>query len=88
MHRLEVLVRNHHPSPTRATSEHPDVSCIPLRFIEMQAFLAELVEAFQFELPKDEMKIQRGVVGTGMVPMIRGKPELGAILPLRISLAH
>ena len=54
----------------------------------MQAFLAELVEAFQFEFPKDEMEIQRGVVGTGMVPMVRGKPELGAILPLRISLAH
>ena len=57
------------------------------RFIEMQAFLAELIEAFQFDLPREKMEIQRGVVGTGMVPMVRGKPELGATLPLRISLA-
>ena len=53
----------------------------------MQAFLGELVDAFQFDLPREKMEIQRGVVGTGMVPMVRGKPELGATLPLRISLA-
>ncbi|KAM5542822.1 hypothetical protein V8D89_003486 [Ganoderma adspersum] len=46
-------------------------------FIEMQAFLAELVEAFQFDLPREKMEIQ----------IQRGKPELGATLPLRISLA-
>ena len=53
----------------------------------MQAFLGELVDAFQFDLPREKMELQRGVVGAGMVPMVRGKPELGATLPLRVSLA-
>ncbi|KAM5543132.1 hypothetical protein V8D89_003006 [Ganoderma adspersum] len=64
-------------------------ACIGWRFsfIEMQAFLGELVEAFQFDLPREKMEIQKGVVGSGMVPIVRGKPELGATLPLRVSLA-
>ena len=62
----------------------PSILC---RFIEMQAFLGELVDAFQFDLPREKMELQRGVVGAGMVPMVRGKPELGATLPLRVSLA-
>ncbi len=53
----------------------------------MQAFLCELVEAFQFDLPREKTEIQKAVAGVGMIPMIRGKPELGATLPLRISLA-
>ena len=53
----------------------------------MQAFLAELVEAFQFDLPRENIEIQKAVAGAIMVPIIRGKPELGATLPLRISLA-
>ncbi|KAI1785387.1 cytochrome P450 [Ganoderma leucocontextum] len=57
-------------------------------FIEMQAFLGELLEAFQFDLPREKIEIQKAVVGFGMVPVIRGKPELGATLPLRISLAQ
>ncbi|PIL34065.1 cytochrome P450 [Ganoderma sinense ZZ0214-1] len=56
-------------------------------FIEMQAFLGELVETFQFDLPREKIEIQKGVAGVGMVPLVRGKPELGATLPLRISLA-
>ena len=55
--------------------------------IEMQAFLGELVDAFQFDLPKEKIHIQKAVAGVGMLPIVRGKPELGATLPLRVSLA-
>ena len=57
------------------------------RLIEMQAFLGELVEAFQFDLPREKIEIQKAVAGVGMIPIVRGKPELGATLPLRVSLA-
>lgn len=53
----------------------------------MQAFLGELVDAFQFDLPKEKIEIQKAVAGVGMLPIVRGKPELGATLPLRVSLA-
>ena len=56
--------------------------------IEMQAFLGELLEAFQFHLPKETIQIQKATVGIGMAPIVRGKPELGAALPLRISLVQ
>ena len=54
----------------------------------MQAFLGELLEAFQFHLPKETIQIQKATVGIGMAPIVRGKPELGAALPLRISLVQ
>ncbi|PIL27022.1 hypothetical protein GSI_10161 [Ganoderma sinense ZZ0214-1] len=65
-------------------------SCIGWRFsvIEMQAFLGELLETFQFDLPKEKVEIQCAPAGVGMVPIVRGKPELGAALPLRISLVQ
>ncbi|KAI1792304.1 cytochrome P450 [Ganoderma leucocontextum] len=65
-------------------------ACIGWRFslIEMQAFLGELVEGFQFDPPKEKIEIQRATVAIGMMPIVRGKPELGAVLPLRISLAQ
>ena len=54
----------------------------------MQAFLAELLETFQFHLPKEKTEIQKAPAGTGTVPIVRGRPELGAALPLRISLVQ
>ncbi|KAM5543945.1 hypothetical protein V8D89_002562 [Ganoderma adspersum] len=64
--------------------------CIGWRFsvIEMQAFLGELLEGFQFHLPKEKVEIQKATAGFGIAPIVRGKPELGAALPLRISLAQ
>ncbi|KAM5534479.1 hypothetical protein V8D89_011811 [Ganoderma adspersum] len=64
-------------------------ACIGWKFslIEMQAFVTELVDAFQFDLLKEKIEIQRAVAGISMAPIIRGKPELGATLPLRVSLA-
>ncbi len=54
----------------------------------MQAFLSELLEAFEFHLPKEKTEIQTAPAAVGVVPLVRGKPELGAALPLRISLAQ
>ncbi len=56
--------------------------------IEMQALLAELVENFEYALPKNEFTIARTAAGTMMVPMIRGKEELGSVMPLRVSLVQ
>lgn len=86
MHRLEVLVRLELVC-SAACLHIPNMVFVLYRLIEMQAFLAELVEAFQFDLPKENIEIQKAVAGAIMVPIIRGKPELGATLPLRISLA-
>ena len=60
----------------------------PRSVIEMQAFLGELLETFQFHPPSEKIEIQKATVGAGMVPIVRGKPELGAALPLRISLVQ
>ncbi|KAI0666534.1 PAH-inducible cytochrome P450 monooxygenase PC-PAH 4 [Trametes maxima] len=68
-------------------------SCIGWRFsvIEQQALVAELVSAFQFELPAGtdakNTEVVRAPSGTSMVPIVRGKPELGAGLRLQISFA-
>ena len=53
----------------------------------MQALAAELLERFEFNLPKEEYDIMRVPAGV-MIPLIRDKPELGSVLPLRVSLAQ
>ena len=90
MHRLAVLVRS---PPTCLPRSILTDGCwaapsLPRRVIEMQAFLGELLETFQFDLPKGNVEIQCAPAGSGMVPIVRGKPELGAALPLRISLVQ
>ncbi|KAI0633729.1 PAH-inducible cytochrome P450 monooxygenase PC-PAH 4 [Trametes polyzona] len=72
--------------------------CVGWRFavIEMQALLAGLVESFEFKLPEgadpsDDPKrseVQRVPSGPSMLPLLRGKPELGPYLRLRISPAE
>ncbi|KAI0644553.1 PAH-inducible cytochrome P450 monooxygenase PC-PAH 4 [Trametes meyenii] len=69
-------------------------ACIGWRFsvIEQQAFVAELVDTFQFSLPSEgingeKVELQRAPSGVVMVPIVRGKPELGPGVPLRISFA-
>ncbi|EIW62975.1 PAH-inducible cytochrome P450 monooxygenase PC-PAH 4 [Trametes versicolor FP-101664 SS1] len=71
--------------------------CIGWRFsiIETQALVAELLENFQFRLPAGadpaadhkNSELQCAPSGAAMVPLIRGKPELGPSLRLRVSLA-
>ncbi|KAM5543149.1 hypothetical protein V8D89_003023 [Ganoderma adspersum] len=67
-------------------------ACIGWRFsvIEMQAFIAELVENFQFDRPAEEVEIQRALAGFlfGMFPVVKGQADRGGAMPLRISLAQ
>ncbi|RPD81958.1 cytochrome P450 [Lentinus tigrinus ALCF2SS1-7] len=63
-------------------------SCIGWRFslIEMQALASELLERFESKLPTDETyDIQRIPAGGLMVPMVRGKWNLGPVIPLSVA---
>ena len=57
----------------------------------MQALIAELVEVFQFSLPSgstyDHTEVQRVPTITGMLPLIRDKPEMGPALRLSVAVA-
>ncbi|TBU46080.1 cytochrome P450 [Dichomitus squalens] len=63
--------------------------CIGWRFsvIEMQALAAELLERFEFGLPEEHYEIMRVPAGL-MIPLVKDKLELGAVMPLRVSLVH
>ncbi|RDX43906.1 cytochrome P450 [Lentinus brumalis] len=63
--------------------------CIGWRFAlyQLQAVAAELLETFDFALPKDQPHIKRAPAAV-MVPIIEGKEELGPAMPLRVSLAQ
>ncbi|RDX48041.1 cytochrome P450 [Lentinus brumalis] len=65
-------------------------ACIGWRFsvIEMQAILAETLENFEFALPKEKLEIIRAPAGPLMVPIIRGKEDLGTVMPLRVFLVQ
>nr|VWP01841.1 C2H2-type domain-containing protein [Ganoderma boninense] len=67
-------------------------ACIGWRFslIEMQAFIAELVENFQFDPPAEKVEIQRALAGVifAMFPVVKGKADEGGAMPLKISLAQ
>ena len=56
----------------------------------MQAFIAELIENFQFDRPAEEVEIQRALAGFlfGMFPVVKGQADRGGAMPLRISLAQ
>lgn len=63
--------------------------------IEMQAVVAAVVEQFQFRLPAGaavsdpkKSQVQRAPAGGAMIPLTRGKPELGPSLRLRVSLVQ
>ena len=53
----------------------------------MQALAAELLDRFEFGLPKEHYEIVRVPAGL-MIPLVKGKPELGSVMPLRVSLAQ
>ncbi|KAJ4479769.1 cytochrome P450 [Lentinula edodes] len=61
-------------------------SCIGWQFavMELQVMLFELIESFEFSLPTEVLDIQR-IPSILMVPIIRGKPELGVQLPLQVK---
>ncbi|KIJ66688.1 hypothetical protein HYDPIDRAFT_108600 [Hydnomerulius pinastri MD-312] len=63
-------------------------ACIGWRFalLEMQAVLAELIENFEFEFPEgvDIIRLNAGL----MVPMVKGKMQEGASMPLKITVIN
>ncbi|KAM5530700.1 hypothetical protein V8D89_015624 [Ganoderma adspersum] len=63
--------------------------CIGWRFslIEMQALAAELLERFEFGLPKEHYEIVRVPAGL-MIPLVKDKLEMGSVMPLSVSLAQ
>ncbi|KAK7052861.1 hypothetical protein VNI00_004180 [Paramarasmius palmivorus] len=56
------------------------------RVLEMQAFLTELIDNFEFSLAPDSHKIRRESCLL-MQPTIEGELEKGCQLPLRVSIA-
>ena len=56
------------------------------RVYQLQALSAELLETFEFSLPEDKPRILR-VPAAIMMPVVEGKLEQGAAMPLRVSLA-
>lgn len=54
----------------------------------MQAVLAETLENFEFAVPLEKQDIKRAPAGPIMVPILRGKEELGSVMPLRVSLVQ
>ncbi|KAI0331166.1 PAH-inducible cytochrome P450 monooxygenase PC-PAH 4 [Cubamyces sp. BRFM 1775] len=67
-------------------------ACIGWRFsvIELQVLCSELFGLFQFSLPEGydpkKPEVQRAPSSTNMIFLIRGKPELGTALRLRVEL--
>ncbi|KAI0755301.1 cytochrome P450 [Daedaleopsis nitida] len=65
-------------------------ACIGWRFAlyQMQAVAAELLEKFEFALPEDKPHMVRAPGGLTMLPMVKGKEEMGSVLPLRVLVAE
>ncbi|KAJ7508829.1 cytochrome P450 [Mycena galericulata] len=64
-------------------------ACIGWRFAvaEMQAFLVELVDNFEFSMTDSAEKVRRDICLV-VVPVIEGEVEKGIHLPLRVALAE
>lgn len=57
------------------------------RIVELQAFLVELVNNFEFSCTPEAGKIRREAC-TVMAPTIEGQVEKGTQMPLRIKVAE
>ncbi|KAJ6536500.1 hypothetical protein DFH09DRAFT_931325, partial [Mycena vulgaris] len=64
-------------------------ACIGWRFAvaEMQAFLVELVDNFEFSMTDSAARIRRDICLV-VVPVVEGEAEKGIHLPLRVTLAE
>jgi hypothetical protein len=56
------------------------------RVVELQAFLVELIEKFNFSPTEDTARVRRGS-GFSMTPMLEGEKQAKSRLPLIISSA-
>jgi hypothetical protein len=54
---------------------------------EMQAFLVELVDNFEFSMTNSAAKVRRDICLV-VVPVVEGEAEKGIHLPLRVALAE
>lgn len=53
----------------------------------MQALAAELLERFEFGLPKENYEIMRVPAGL-MIPLVKDKLDMGSVMPLCVSVAQ
>ncbi|KAK0221384.1 cytochrome P450 [Armillaria fumosa] len=64
--------------------------CIGWRFsvMELQSVVAELLDNFEFSMPKGASKLQHGPAGAGLTPLVLGKAEEGPQVPLLVTPLH
>ncbi|KAK0451384.1 cytochrome P450 [Desarmillaria tabescens] len=61
--------------------------CIGWKFavMELQSLITELLSNFEFSMPKGVSKLQHGPIGVGLIPIVPGKAEQGAQIPLLVT---
>ncbi|KAK0445854.1 cytochrome P450 [Armillaria borealis] len=61
--------------------------CIGWRFavMELQSVVTELLDNFEFSIPKGASKLQQSPAGIGLSPLIPGKAEEGPQIPLLVT---
>ncbi|KAK0434981.1 cytochrome P450 [Desarmillaria tabescens] len=61
--------------------------CIGWKFVfmELQSLITELLSNFEFSMPKGVSKLQHGPIGVGLIPIVPGKAEQGAQIPLLVT---
>ncbi|KAK0504462.1 cytochrome P450 [Armillaria luteobubalina] len=64
--------------------------CIGWRFsvMELQSVVTELLDNFEFSMPKGAPKLQHGPAGTALTPLVPGKVEEGPQVPLLVTPLH
>ncbi|KAK0187587.1 cytochrome P450 [Armillaria mellea] len=64
--------------------------CIGWRFsvIELQSVVTELLNNFEFRMPKGASKLQHGPAGSGLAPLVLGKADKGPQVPLLVTPLH
>ncbi|KAK0493384.1 cytochrome P450 [Armillaria luteobubalina] len=61
--------------------------CIGWRFavMELQSVVTELLSNFEFSMPKGVSRLQHGPAGIALIPIVPGKAEQGAQIPLLVT---
>ncbi|KAK0438185.1 cytochrome P450 [Desarmillaria tabescens] len=64
--------------------------CIGWRFavMEVQSVVTELLSNFEFSMPKGASKLQYGPAGPASIPIVPGKAEEGAQVPLLVTVLN
>ncbi len=56
--------------------------------MELQSVVTELLDNFEFTMPKGASKLQHGPAGIGLTPLVVGKAEEGPQIPLLVTPLH